>query len=73
MYGDSLKPQLVSIVVPDAETLLPWAKERNLGQDLQALCNDPKVVAAVHKGMVEEGRVAKLRGFEQVREKCCGA
>lgn len=66
VYGDSLQAALVGIVVPDPEVLLPWAKERNLGTDLAALCLDPKVAAAILKGMLEEGRVAKLRGFEQV-------
>ena len=30
------------------------------------LCQDPSVTAAVLKSMLEEGRAAKLRGFEQV-------
>lgn len=70
VYGDSLRPQLVAAVVPDPEVLLPWAAERGLPQELAALCRDKKVAAAVLKGMQEEGRVAQLRGFEQVR---CGS
>lgn len=38
VYGDSLKAQLVAIIVPDPETLLPWARERNLPQVCAALC-----------------------------------
>lgn len=28
VYGDSLRSQLVAIVVPDPEYLLPWARDR---------------------------------------------
>lgn len=66
VYGDSLKPNLVALVVPDPEELLPWAAARQLPQDVAALCRDPAVTAAVLKSMHEEGRVAGLRGFEQV-------
>eukprot|EP00884_Botryococcus_braunii_P022126 jgi/Botrbrau1/8598/Bobra.0380s0019.2 len=66
VYGNSLRSQLVAIVVPDPEELLPWAAQRGLTQDLSRLCHDPSVTAAVLKSMLEEGRVAKLRGFEQV-------
>eukprot|EP00955_Chlamydomonas_euryale_P039444 351395-Chlamydomonas_euryale.AAC.2 len=39
-----------------------------MSQDLGALTRDPAVVAAILKSMMEEGREAKLKGFEQVRE-----
>ena len=67
VYGDSLRPQLVAVVVPDPEALQPWAASRKLTQDLPALCNDPKVNKAILKSMQEEGRAAGLKGFEQVR------
>jgi hypothetical protein len=67
VYGDSLRSQLVAIVVPDPEVLLPWARERGLPQDLPSLCREGAVVAAVHKSMAEEGRAAQLRGFEVVQ------
>ena len=66
VYGDSLRPQLVAVVVPDPEALQPWAASRKLTQDLTALCNDPKVNKAILKSMLEEGRAAGLKGFEQV-------
>lgn len=39
---------------------------RGLPSDLQALCGHRAVNEAVLKSMLEEGRTAKLRGFEQV-------
>lgn len=57
----------MAVVVPDPEVLQPWAAERGLTQDLGALCSDPNVGAMVLKAMQEEGRAAKLKGFEQVR------
>ena len=67
VYGDSLKPQLVAVVVPDPDTLLPWAAERGLPQQLEALCQDAAVAAAVLRSMRQEGGAAQLKGFEQVR------
>lgn len=32
--------QLVAVVIPDPEYLLPWAKERGLGRDLAELCGN---------------------------------
>ena len=55
------------MAVPDPEVLLPWAKERGMTEDLYQLCREPAVIAAVMKSMQEEGRVAQLRGFEQVQ------
>eukprot|EP00775_Hariotina_reticulata_P005555 gene5555-5792_t len=66
VYGDSLQAQLVAVVVPDPETLLPWARERNLPQDMPSLCRERSVIAAVMHSMAEEARAAQLRGFEAV-------
>jgi long-chain acyl-CoA synthetase len=66
VHGDSLRSQLVALVVPDPDYLLPWARERGLPSDLPSLCADPAALAAVRKSMAEEGRAAQLRGFESV-------
>ena len=68
IHGDSLKPQLVAVVVLDPEVLLPWAKENGLGADLAALCDNPVVKREVFQKMLEEGRSARLKGFEQVAD-----
>ncbi|KAL4852872.1 Long chain acyl-CoA synthetase 7 [Chlorella vulgaris] len=66
VYGNSLASQLVAVVIPDPDYLLPWAKERGLPADLAALCQHPQVVSAALKSMQEEGRAAGLKGFEQI-------
>jgi long-chain acyl-CoA synthetase len=66
VYGDSLRASLVAVVVPDPDALLPWAKAHGLGGDVPSLCASPAVRAAVLASMLDEGRGAKLRGFEQV-------
>ncbi|GLC43806.1 hypothetical protein PLESTB_000909900 [Pleodorina starrii] len=66
VYGDSLRSQLVAIVVPDPEVLLPWAKDRGIEGSLEQLCENPHVVDAVLRSMQEQAREAQLRGFEQV-------
>jgi long-chain acyl-CoA synthetase len=67
VYGDSLKAQLVAVVVPDPDILLPWARERGMPEDLAALCEDAAVAGAVLRSMQSEGQAAQLKGFEQVR------
>jgi long-chain acyl-CoA synthetase len=66
VYGDSLRSKLVAVVVPDPDTLLPWAAARDLPQDLKLLCETADVKAAIFRSILEEGRTAQLRGFEQV-------
>ncbi|KAL6754768.1 hypothetical protein V8C86DRAFT_2437347 [Haematococcus lacustris] len=66
VYGDSSRAQLVAIVVPDVEVMLPWAADRGLGAALVTLCGNPHVKEAVFRSQQEEARVAQLRGFEQV-------
>ena len=66
VFGDSLRSNLVAVAVPDPDALLPWAAAHGLGGDVPALCRNPAVRAAVLASMLDEGRAAKLRGFEQV-------
>jgi len=69
VYGDSLAPALVSVVVPDEEALHAWAKENGHPQagNTKALCADPKVAAAVLAQMKAAASKAGLRSFEQAK------
>ena len=69
VYGDSLMPSLVAVVVPDEEVLLPWAAKSGhpAGGDFKKLCADPAVVKMVHQSMLAVGEGAGLKGFEQVK------
>lgn len=65
VYGDSLKAQLVAVVIPDPEYVIPWARQRELSEDINQLCNSPVLQSVIIKSMQEEARSAGLKGFEQ--------
>eukprot|EP00245_Coleochaete_scutata_P003911 TRINITY_DN15967_c0_g1_i1.p1 TRINITY_DN15967_c0_g1~~TRINITY_DN15967_c0_g1_i1.p1 ORF type:complete len:703 (+),score=103.09 TRINITY_DN15967_c0_g1_i1:55-2163(+) len=66
VYGDSLNAYLVTIVVIDPETVPAWARARGIlhADDLDKLCRDPVVNAAISADMERVALEAKLRGFE---------
>eukprot|EP01027_Heterolobosea_sp_BB2_P013813 GEZU01019877.1.p1 GENE.GEZU01019877.1~~GEZU01019877.1.p1 ORF type:complete len:262 (+),score=65.96 GEZU01019877.1:75-860(+) len=75
VYGDSSRHALVAVVVPDPETVIPWART-NLpaaaeGQNstelmLQQLCKSKELRKAILEEMRAEGKKANLAGFELV-------
>eukprot|EP00246_Nothoceros_aenigmaticus_P012198 TRINITY_DN365_c0_g1_i5.p1 TRINITY_DN365_c0_g1~~TRINITY_DN365_c0_g1_i5.p1 ORF type:complete len:366 (+),score=55.60 TRINITY_DN365_c0_g1_i5:332-1429(+) len=69
VYGDSLNSNLVAVLVIDIETLPLWAKATGIkhANDLEKLCSDPVVKAAVKADMDRIGHESKLRGFEFAR------
>jgi long-chain acyl-CoA synthetase len=65
VYGHSLKATLVGVVVPDAETLKPWANANGLGnKSFEELCREPLVKTTILKELASFGREADLKGFE---------
>lgn len=65
--GDSTKTCVVGIVVPDRETLIPWAKERNIEGDFSQLCGNDKVKKAIMDDISTLGKKGNLFGFEQAK------
>lgn len=68
VHGESIKASLVAIVVPDPETLLPWAKEKGLSGDLAELCRSDVVKKAILASLKEAAEAASLKGFERIAD-----
>lgn len=68
IHGDSLKDYLVAIVVPDAETVLPWAKANGLPSDMATLASHPKLKKLLYDDIVATGTASKLNGFQLPRQ-----
>ena len=66
VWGDSLSNQLVAVIVPDPEYVIPWAKERRLPQNMSQIVSSPVLLTTVMKSIQEESRAAGLNGFEHV-------
>jgi len=69
VYGDSLKSNLVAIIVPDEEVVVPYCKNNGIsGDKLEELCKSPALKETILKALAEEGKRSKLKGFENVRD-----
>uniref|UniRef100_A0A673SLR4 Long-chain-fatty-acid--CoA ligase n=1 Tax=Suricata suricatta TaxID=37032 RepID=A0A673SLR4_SURSU len=67
VHGESLQAFLVAIVVPDVETLCPWAKKKGFEGSFEDLCTNKDVRKAILEDMVKLGKDAGLKPFEQVK------
>ena len=68
IYGDSLQAVLVAIIVPDEETLVPWAtRNGHSGKTYKELCKDETVKKSVVKMLGDYGKANDLKGFEIVK------
>ncbi|KAF9112411.1 hypothetical protein BGX27_003416 [Mortierella sp. AM989] len=71
VHGDSLESTLVTIVVPEPETFLPFANAlagtsvaMGDAEGISKLCKDPKVIDGVLKEIEKASKAGGLRGFE---------
>jgi long-chain acyl-CoA synthetase len=67
VYGDSFKNFLVAIVVPEPDTLLPWAKKQGYPENMVELCKDERVKKAVMSSLVKVAADSNLKGFERIK------
>ncbi|XP_071107341.1 long-chain-fatty-acid--CoA ligase 1-like [Haliotis cracherodii] len=66
--GDSLKMSCMGIVVPDAEVMALWAPNNGFPADMEQLCKSEQVKDIILKDMLEQGKKAGFKGFEQVKD-----
>ncbi|CAD7670506.1 unnamed protein product [Nyctereutes procyonoides] len=67
VHGESLQAFLIAIVVPDVETLGPWARKKGLEGSFEELCRNKDVRKAILEDMVRLGKDSGLKPFEQVK------
>lgn len=67
VHGDSLKSYVVAIIVPDQETLEPWARSKKIPGNFADLCENEEVKKAIFDDIILKGKEARLNSFEQVK------
>jgi len=67
VYGNSYKPTLIAFVVPDPDTVFPWAKENGLEPNIEQLCRNEKLKKVIFDDLTKVGQEAKLHGFEYIK------
>ena len=66
VHGDSLKSCVIAVIVPDVENVKYYALENGISGTLSVLCNDPTIKKLIMDDIVELGKKAGLKTFEQV-------
>jgi long-chain acyl-CoA synthetase len=69
VYGDSLQSALVGVIVPDPETVGPWASAQGIGdKSFEDVCKSKELRDAIMSELRSVSVAAGLKGFEQVRD-----
>ncbi|KAI8323245.1 acetyl-CoA synthetase-like protein [Martensiomyces pterosporus] len=73
VHGDTLKSELVAVVVPDPETFIPWAAKitGNASTPMEQLVKNEQVVGALLAELRSHGSESRLHGFEIIRSLYC--
>ena len=72
VYGESLKSNLVSIVVPDVDTISGWALSKGIKpRPFGLLCKNKDLAELIHQDLVALGKRKGLKSFELVRIFLC--
>jgi len=68
VYGNSFERYLISVVVPNFDFVIPWAKENGLTNLREEdLCNEPQLKKAVLDDLLKVAKTSNLQPFEFVK------
>ncbi|XP_021358594.1 long-chain-fatty-acid--CoA ligase 1-like [Mizuhopecten yessoensis] len=66
--GDSLKPYLMGVMVPDIEVVPRWAEKEGLPTSMDELCTCQKLKDLIQQDIINVGKAMGLKTFEQVKD-----
>jgi long-chain acyl-CoA synthetase len=68
VYGNSLETNTVAIVVPDKDTIMPWAKSKGINGSLKDVCNNAQVKGMILEDMKLLATQAGVKGYEMPKD-----
>lgn len=66
--GDSSKPYLMGVMVPDIEVVPAWAEKEGLPTKMDELCTCQKLKDVILQDIISVGKSMGLKSFEQVKD-----
>lgn len=68
VYGNGYKSYTVAIIVPDAEVLEKYVREKNITGDLTTLCKKKEIKDIIFNDLKQLEKANSLKGFEMVKD-----
>ncbi|CAF1488004.1 unnamed protein product [Adineta ricciae] len=68
VFGNGYKSYTVGIIVPDAEILEKYARDKNISGDIAALCKKKEIKDLIFADMKQLEKENSLKGFEMVKD-----
>mmetsp|Transcript_16852 Transcript_16852/g.42513 ORF Transcript_16852/g.42513 Transcript_16852/m.42513 type:complete len:811 (-) Transcript_16852:294-2726(-) len=70
VYGNSLEYCTVAIVVPDKDTIMPYAKSKGINGSLQDVCKSEAIKSFIYADMKLLATEAGVKGYEMPKDIC---
>lgn len=64
IYGSSLYATIIAVVVPDAEVVAPWLKEKGIAGDFAEAAQSQKLKAAILEDIIAIAKQEAIPGFK---------